>query len=123
MLVPVGVMIGLLLLTVVLAIALRGDGRGTERPSVDVPSVIGLPRQEAEAALRGAGLEVGDVQFVQGEPGLVVDSNPPPGSSVRSGTSVTLLVGEAPPAQDEPSGGKGKKKGGNGDGDGDGGGD
>jgi predicted Ser/Thr protein kinase len=107
------VVAGLILLTVILAGALGGELRPTP-PRVAVPGVIGQSQDDAVAALEVAGLK-GEVQTVEGEPGIVVDSDPPPGASVRAGSTVTLFVGATPQGEqgdDHPGKGKGKGDGG-----------
>jgi serine/threonine-protein kinase len=78
---------------------------------VTVPDVVGLDRREAAAVIREVGLEVGDVRSVEGEQGVVVDTDPPAGARVAPGSTVTLYVGVR--GNDENAGkGKGKGKGG-----------
>jgi serine/threonine protein kinase len=82
-----------------------------------VPNVVGLPRGEAEQAIRDAGLLVGDVLAASGEHDVVVRTVPLSGSQVAPGSTVTLYIG-SPPKE------KGKKKeegGGQGNGQGEGG--
>jgi serine/threonine protein kinase len=113
-LLPLAIAAGLALLAIGLVSALGDD----PPPRVNVPQVGGASQEEAVAALEAVGLRLAGVEFVEGEPGVVVDSDPPPGASVRPGTSVTLYVGMAPEEdQGEPADrgkGKGKGKGGNG---------
>jgi tRNA A-37 threonylcarbamoyl transferase component Bud32 len=106
-LVPLALAAGLALLAIGLVTALGSD------PRVDIPEVVGASQEEAEAALEAAGLKVGGVEFVEGDPGVVVRSDPRQGASVRPGSSVTLYVGAAPEEdQGEPGDrGKGKRKG------------
>ena len=61
---------------------------------VAVPAVIGLPRQEAEAALEAAGLDVGAVtEQPSTEPaGQVVASSPKQGASTPIPSSVRLVI-------------------------------
>ena len=96
MLVAAAVAVGLVL-------TLAGDGTpasnspaGPTSPSssasVTVPSVVGLGFRDAAAKIRDAGL-VPRGRPVQGEFGLVLGVNPPQGTSVQRGDSVTLFVG------------------------------
>ncbi len=63
-----------------------------------VPTVAGLPREEAEDALRDAGFtpEVEQVFSTDVRRGTVIDSTPPQGSTVERGTTVTLRVSRGP---------------------------
>jgi serine/threonine-protein kinase len=61
--------------------------------TVLVPSVAGLRPFDAVTVLASLGLKVTGAIAVPGEPGLVVDTDPEPGTSVDSGSAVTLLVG------------------------------
>jgi hypothetical protein len=112
LLLPLALAAGLALLGTGLVTALGNDSP----PRVNVPEVVGSSQQEAAAALEAAGLRVEGIEFVEGEPGVVVDSDPRAGARVRRGTSVTLYVGMASEETDDgsPGKGKGKGKGGNG---------
>jgi PASTA domain len=84
--------------------------------SVAVPTVTGLSRQEAVAAIQDAGLTVGDLIPVEGDRNIVVDTDPPEGTRLAPGSAVTLYVGSTPPKKDDNGHGHGS---GNGGGDGD----
>lgn len=66
-----------------------------------VPSIVGMTQEDAEAALEGAGFEVGKVsQTRSGAPmGQVVESKPAPGAKVAipSAVSITVSDGAARP--------------------------
>jgi serine/threonine-protein kinase len=74
--------------------------------TVDVPSVEGVGRDEAIAALEERGFvvdvveeDVADENFVN----IVLRQDPAPGTRVEPGTTVTIVVGRAPPTiPDEP---------------------
>ena len=73
---------------------------GTIIVQATVPAVVGLPQSDAEAAIVGAGLTVGDVTTAASDTqpvGSVISQNPPAGGSVAPGTAVDLVVslGEA----------------------------
>jgi eukaryotic-like serine/threonine-protein kinase len=73
------------------------EGEETAR----VPTVIGKLRPDAVDALRAAGLDptVDEQETdVPSKVGKVTDQFPPPGSEVEPGSSVTIVVGKAPPA-------------------------
>jgi beta-lactam-binding protein with PASTA domain len=77
--------------------------------TIEVPSVVGLDRETAEAALVGAGLvvEVVEVDVPAGDPGigLVVGVDPAAGTQLDPGATVTIQVGrEAPPEGEPPAG-------------------
>jgi serine/threonine-protein kinase len=58
-------------------------------PKVEVPDVSGMSLEEASDALAAVGLDVDDVR---GPPGDVVGTDPPAGSQVDPGSSVTLIT-------------------------------
>jgi serine/threonine-protein kinase len=71
---------------------------------VQVPSVVGLPRQEAVTELKAAGFRVAireDTTAAPEEDGLVIDQFPPQGSRTQRGDTITIVVG-APPAELAP---------------------
>jgi hypothetical protein len=116
-LVPLALAAGLALLGIALVSAVGTDSPNRP-PRVTVPEIVGSSQEDATAALEAAGLTVEGVELVEGEEGIVVDADPPPGASVRRGASVTLFVGMAPDEDQGEHGnsgkGKGKGKGGNG---------
>jgi beta-lactam-binding protein with PASTA domain len=63
-----------------------------------VPSVVGLPRDEAEQQVRDAGFEP-EIERVFSDDvrrGRVVATSPPPGTTIERGTAVTLQVSRGP---------------------------
>ncbi len=69
--------------------------------TTSVPTVIGKLRPDAVSALREAGLDPTvseQITDVPSKVGKVTDQFPPPGSEVEPGSSVTIVVGKAPPA-------------------------
>jgi serine/threonine-protein kinase len=81
--------------------------KGVEKTTV--PNVIGQLRSEAVTELRAAGL-VPTVQEqeteVPSQVGRVTDQFPPPGSKVRSGAEVTVVVGKQAGGSTEPEAGE-----------------
>jgi beta-lactam-binding protein with PASTA domain len=70
-----------------------------------VPDVMGQPVAAAITALRGAGLEVGDVVTAEGAEGVVIGIDPVVGAIIEPGATVTLTVGDGvPPAEDADEG-------------------
>jgi len=70
-----------------------------------VPNVIGKERSEAVEAVRAAGLKpsVQEQQTeVPSQVGRVIDQFPPPGSGVKPGSTVTLVVGKRSTGSTEP---------------------
>lgn len=68
-------------------------------PPVSVPNVVGMSRTEAESAITGAGLSVGNVteEFSSTVPaGLVISQNPSSGTSVSASTAVNLVISRGP---------------------------
>jgi serine/threonine-protein kinase len=76
----------------------RGDSIGitlSKGPApAKVPEILGLSEDDARAALARAGIKVGDIQKRDDKSaaGTVLDVNPPPGTSVDAGSSVTLVL-------------------------------
>ena len=71
----------------------------TGTPTVQVPRLRGLTEDDARAALRQAGLSVGETQEARSddiEAGLVIRSDPPAGSEVTVGSNVSYLVSAGP---------------------------
>jgi beta-lactam-binding protein with PASTA domain len=74
--------------------------------------VAGLRRPEAESKLRDDGFAIGPVIKVAGQPpDVVVRTDPPGGTAVAPGASVTLYVGAPPEHNKDKDKGKGKDKG------------
>ena len=71
---------------------------------VQVPDVTGQPFANARSALQGQGFIVVriDIQSDQAK-GVVVQSDPPPGSSVDKGSRVTLSVSKGPATTQVPN--------------------
>ena len=63
-----------------------------------VPSVVGMSRDDAVTALRGANLEVGQIveRPASEARGTVLSSQPEPGQQVPQGTPVELVVSTGP---------------------------
>lgn len=72
----------------------------TGPPDVVVPDVLGLPADQADEALRAAGLAAGP-RLLQLDPsapaGTVLRTDPAPGVPLRPGVPVGLLVSAGPP--------------------------
>ncbi len=66
--------------------------------TVEVPPLVGLTRQQAEAALQNAGLDAGDVSEAEDPAplGQVLLSNPPAGTKVPLASPVALTVSTGP---------------------------
>ena len=71
--------------------------KGKEK--VDVPSVTGQQRDEAEQAIREAGLEpsVTEREDDQKDPGTVLEQDPEAGTKAAKGSTVKIVVAKAPP--------------------------
>ena len=71
---------------------------------VEVPVLVGLSQQQAEVAIEGAGLEIGDVTTRESEQarGQVLQADPAAGTSVAPSTPVTLVVSSGPAAVQVP---------------------
>ena len=71
-----------------------GEGLGSAQ--FELPSVIGMPLDEAKVQIVGAGLKVGQVMEIAAEegqiPGTVVKQNPESGGKVRIGDVIDLWV-------------------------------
>ncbi|RBY88672.1 Stk1 family PASTA domain-containing Ser/Thr kinase [Blastococcus sp. TF02A-26] len=86
-----------------IALAMGGDdedGGNQATATVSVPTLVDLPRADAEAAIQTAGLTVGDVTEQEVDDptrvGVVLDSRPGSGAQVEEGSEVDLTVGIAP---------------------------
>jgi eukaryotic-like serine/threonine-protein kinase len=103
---------------VALLVFLNVTGASTPPPAsggLSVPNVIGLSKGDAQRAIRQAGLQVGDVLAAPGEHDVVVRTDPPSGSQVAPGSTVTLYVGSPPKKKDQGNGeGDGHGQGGGG---------
>ncbi len=64
------------------------------RPQVAVPSLVGLSREAAEAAITSAGLTIGTVTTTSMPSGGVINEFPPAGSLLSSGSTVNLEVSQ-----------------------------
>jgi len=83
----------------------KGEAKST------VPNVIGKLRAEAVEALRAEGLKptVSEQETeVPSQVGRVTDQFPPPGSEVKPGSPVTVVVGKQAPTAPEPETGEGE---------------
>ena len=90
-------------------------------PGVVIPSgIVGMNHEQAKELLGRLGLHAEDVRVAADAPrDSVISSEPPPGSEVQRGETVTLRVSEGPPeieeekeekAEDDGNRGKGKGK-------------
>ena len=68
---------------------------------VQVPSVVGKQRDDAENILRDAGfkVQINEADAPDEQPGTVLDQNPGAGARVDPGTTVTLIVAKQPQQQ------------------------
>ncbi|MBW6469023.1 MAG: PASTA domain-containing protein, partial [Coriobacteriia bacterium] len=71
------------------------------RDEVTVPDVIELSEAQARRDLRDAGLDVSVSYQVSPEDDVVLTQDPLPGQKVARNTQVAILVGKAPPPEDE----------------------
>jgi len=83
---------GLIILAVILALVLGGDG-GT----VEVPNLQGLTEEQARSTLEGLGLELGEVeeQYIEAETeevGIVISQDPEWGTLLSKGEEVRVTV-------------------------------
>jgi beta-lactam-binding protein with PASTA domain len=70
--------------------------RGREK--IEVPDVVGRPRDEAERTIQDAGLQasVREEESADADPGTVLRQEPAAGSQLARGKTVTLIVATAP---------------------------
>jgi eukaryotic-like serine/threonine-protein kinase len=76
-----------------------------EKAEVQVPSLIGKTRDQAEQAIRDAGLTVGEVGTRPSEPGnkgKVIDQDPEPGLGRKEGETVNFTIGGGPATVNVP---------------------
>jgi len=86
----------------VMVVVSKGEEKST------APNVIGKLRAEAVEAVRAAGLQptVSEQETeVASQVGRVTDQFPPPGSELKPGSTVTLVVGKQAAAEAEPEAG------------------
>ena len=94
--IAIGLAFGLLLALIVVLLAqvdLGGGGGGGT--TLDVPSVVGLPYGQAEAALTAQGFKVervDDTTQVNTPPDQILSQNPEAGSKLKKGGTITLTV-------------------------------
>jgi eukaryotic-like serine/threonine-protein kinase len=76
--------------------------RGSRK--VEVPSVVGEDRDEAERLVEGRGLQVSvtEREDADEEPGTVLAQTPAAGTEVAKDSTVTLTVAKAPPQVEVP---------------------
>jgi serine/threonine-protein kinase len=87
------------LLVFVLAAFLTSRLLNNERTDVKVPTLIGMTKNDAEQAIRDAGLTIGEVRTVASEPDKkdkVVDQDPQPGLGRKKNDPVNLSIGGGP---------------------------
>jgi serine/threonine-protein kinase len=74
---------------------------------VSVPNVVGEPEDMARGDLEAAGFKVKVVQRESADksPGTVLDQRPGAGTDQKKGSTVTIVVATAPPADGTPQGG------------------
>lgn len=66
-----------------------------------VPNLVGVPRETAEAILGGMGFKVRIVQMpFKGVDGRVMGIYPPPGSELKKGEEVSILIDVGEPGRD-----------------------
>ena len=65
---------------------------------VEVPTLVGVSRENAEKLLKDAGLKLGKVteQPVKAKPGLVLSQSIEPGIKVKEGSPVDLIISKLP---------------------------
>jgi serine/threonine-protein kinase len=75
-------------------------------PEVSVPNVVGEQEDAARSDLEGAGFKVKVVQreTPDGQEGTVLDQRPGAGTDQKKGSTVTIVVATAPPADGTPQG-------------------
>jgi serine/threonine-protein kinase len=74
-----------------------GGPQGSPAPQVQVPSLIGLTFEEAQTAAAAVGLQVNQTAFVQASAavGTVVSQDPPVGTTVDQGSTVSLTMAKS----------------------------
>jgi serine/threonine protein kinase len=88
--------VALLILAVLGSIGFFGQKVLTNPPKATVPTVLGIPQQNAQQLLAQAGWKTGPVERRWGQPeqhNLVIEQRPPGGVQAPPGTQVTLIIG------------------------------
>jgi len=86
--------LGLLAVVVVYLLVSTGEKSSQSRPSVEVPSVVGQPFDQASATLETAGFTVSrlDDELSSQTPGTVISQDPTGGRLADKGSTITLTV-------------------------------
>ena len=80
-----------------------------------MPNVIGKRADDARSSLGGYSVSVTESSVTdQSKHGAVIESNPAPGTPVKPGSSVTLVVGRYDGGGESPDSGNGNNGNGNG---------
>lgn len=70
-------------------------GAGSSDETAIVPDLTGMTKDDAVVALKGAGLELGNITYIisaDNEKGVVEKQDPPAGSNLGSGSSVDIII-------------------------------
>jgi serine/threonine protein kinase len=90
------IMIALFVVVVLGSIGFFGQKVLTNPPTATVPTVLGIPQQNAEQLLSQGGWKLGSVERRWGQPqqhDLVIEQRPPGGVQASPGSQVTLVIG------------------------------
>jgi serine/threonine-protein kinase len=90
------IMIASLVVVVLGSIGFFGQKVLTNPPTATVPTVLGIPQQNAEQLLSQGGWRLGPAERRWGQPqqhGLVIEQRPPGGVQASPGSAVTLVIG------------------------------
>ena len=100
------ILLALLLLALVVAALVFGPKLfNSDAEQVQVPSVTGMMRKQAESTIRAQGLQVGNVDFSDSSDtakGRVISQDPQSPDSVDKGTEVDIVVSTGPPKVEVP---------------------
>ena len=60
-----------------------------------VPNVIGMELEDAKSAIKASGLEVGNIEYIEGDDSgkeVITSQDPQPGEEIREGEEINLTI-------------------------------
>ena len=60
-----------------------------------VPDVVGMELEDAKSAIKGSGLEVGNIEYIEGDDSgkeVITSQDPQPGEETSKGEQISLTV-------------------------------
>ena len=90
----------IMIAVIVLLIGSSCSGTATETDqdkssALLVPNVIGMELEDAKSAIKGRGLEVGNIEYIEGDDSgkkVITSQDPQPGEETSKGEQISLTV-------------------------------